>query len=79
MSMSGSAPGSNENGSKTASAGAGEGFIDLHAHYLPAVDDGAADLGATVDMVKGVDPAAVIDEVCVVEKTGGKTGHWSRP
>src|SRR5205823_4529695 len=46
--------GSSENGSKTASAGADEGFIDLHAHYLPAVDDGAADLRATLDMVKGV-------------------------
>lgn len=34
---------------------------------------------ALFDMVKGVDPAAVIRDVCVVEKTGGKTGHWSRP
>ena len=34
---------------------------------------------ALFDMVKAVDPAAVIDEICVVEKTGGKTGHWSRP
>jgi cyclic pyranopterin monophosphate synthase len=33
---------------------------------------------ALFDMVKAVDPAAVIGEVCVVEKTGGKTGHWSR-
>ena len=34
---------------------------------------------ALFDMVKAVDPGAVIDDVCVVEKTGGKTGHWSRP
>jgi cyclic pyranopterin monophosphate synthase len=34
---------------------------------------------ALFDMVKAVDPAAVIDGVCVVEKTGGKTGQWSRP
>jgi cyclic pyranopterin monophosphate synthase len=33
---------------------------------------------ALFDMVKAVDPAAVIGEICVVEKTGGKTGHWSR-
>ncbi len=33
---------------------------------------------ALVDMVKAVDPAAVITDVCVVEKTGGKTGTWSR-
>ena len=31
-----------------------------------------------VDMVKAVDPAAVISDVRVEEKTGGKTGHWQR-
>lgn len=30
------------------------------------------------DMVKAVDPSAVITDIYVVEKTGGKTGHWSR-
>ena len=34
---------------------------------------------AFIDMVKAVDPAAVIREVMVVEKTGGKTGTWTRP
>ncbi len=34
---------------------------------------------ALIDMVKAVDPAAVITEVRVVEKTGGKTGNWTRP
>ena len=34
---------------------------------------------ALVDMVKAVDPAAVITDVRVLEKTGGKTGYWSRP
>ena len=34
---------------------------------------------ALFDMVKAVDPAAEITDVYVVEKTGGKTGHWSRP
>ena len=34
---------------------------------------------ALIDMVKAVDPAAVITDVRVEEKTGGKTGHWSRP
>jgi cyclic pyranopterin monophosphate synthase len=33
---------------------------------------------ALVDMVKAVDPAAVITDVLVVEKTGGKTGVWRR-
>ncbi|MCD0447732.1 cyclic pyranopterin monophosphate synthase MoaC [Actinocorallia sp. API 0066] len=34
---------------------------------------------ALVDMVKAVDPGAVITDVRVVEKTGGKTGTWNRP
>jgi cyclic pyranopterin monophosphate synthase len=33
---------------------------------------------ALLDMVKAVDPAAVITDVLVVEKTGGKTGTWRR-
>ena len=34
---------------------------------------------ALIDMIKAVDPAAAITDVKVMEKTGGKTGHWSRP
>jgi cyclic pyranopterin phosphate synthase len=34
---------------------------------------------ALIDMVKAVDPAAVITDVRVEEKTGGKTGTWTRP
>ena len=34
---------------------------------------------ALIDMVKAVDPAAVISDVRVEEKTGGKTGRWARP
>jgi cyclic pyranopterin phosphate synthase len=33
---------------------------------------------ALIDMVKAVDPAAVISDVRVEEKTGGKTGTWRR-
>jgi cyclic pyranopterin monophosphate synthase len=33
---------------------------------------------ALVDMVKSVDPAAVVTDVRVEEKTGGKTGVWRR-
>lgn len=43
---------------------------------LTAVTVGAL---ALIDMIKAVDPAAVITNVMVREKTGGKTGHWSRP
>ncbi len=31
------------------------------------------------DMVKAVDPAAVLDAVRVERKEGGRTGHWTRP
>jgi cyclic pyranopterin monophosphate synthase len=34
---------------------------------------------ALIDMVKAVDPAAVISDVRVEEKIGGKTGAWRRP
>jgi cyclic pyranopterin monophosphate synthase len=34
---------------------------------------------ALVDMIKAVDPAAVITDIRVEEKTGGKTGSWHRP
>jgi cyclic pyranopterin phosphate synthase len=33
---------------------------------------------ALVDRVKAVDPGAVISDVRVEEKTGGKTGRWTR-
>jgi cyclic pyranopterin monophosphate synthase len=34
---------------------------------------------ALIDMVKAIDPAAVISDVRVEEKIGGKTGVWRRP
>ncbi len=34
---------------------------------------------ALIDMVKAIDPAAVISDVRVEEKTGGKSGTWRRP
>jgi len=34
---------------------------------------------ALIDMIKAIDPAAVISDVMVLEKTGGKTGQWRRP
>ncbi|WP_433008980.1 cyclic pyranopterin monophosphate synthase MoaC [Kribbella sp. CA-294648] len=32
-----------------------------------------------IDMVKALDPAAVLSDVRVELKDGGKTGHWERP
>jgi cyclic pyranopterin monophosphate synthase len=43
---------------------------------LTAVTVGAL---ALIDMVKAIDPAAVITDVRVEEKLGGKTGTWHRP
>jgi cyclic pyranopterin phosphate synthase len=43
---------------------------------LTAVTVGAL---ALIDMIKAVDPAAVITDVKVDEKIGGKTGLWRRP
>ncbi|MFF0264650.1 cyclic pyranopterin monophosphate synthase MoaC [Kribbella sp. NPDC004536] len=34
---------------------------------------------AVIDMVKALDPAAVLSDVQVELKEGGKTGHWERP
>jgi cyclic pyranopterin phosphate synthase len=34
---------------------------------------------ALIDMIKAVDPGAVLDRVRVETKDGGKTGHWQRP
>jgi cyclic pyranopterin phosphate synthase len=34
---------------------------------------------ALFDMIKAVDPAAIVTDVQVDEKLGGKTGEWHRP
>jgi cyclic pyranopterin monophosphate synthase len=34
---------------------------------------------ALIDMVKAIDPAAVLTDIRVEEKLGGKTGAWRRP
>ena len=34
---------------------------------------------ALIDMVKGVDRSAMIDRVVLLEKTGGRSGHYIRP
>lgn len=41
---------------------------------------GAAVAGlAVIDMVKGTDRLASIAEVVLLEKRGGRSGHWTRP
>jgi len=40
----------------------------------------AAVAGLTVyDMVKAVDRGVTLTDLCLVEKSGGKSGHWKRP
>jgi cyclic pyranopterin phosphate synthase len=46
---------------------------------MEALTSVAAAALALVDMVKAIDPAAVITGVRVEEKLGGKTGAWHRP
>jgi cyclic pyranopterin phosphate synthase len=39
----------------------------------------AAVAGLTVyDMVKAVDKGVVLTDLCLLEKSGGKSGHWKR-
>jgi cyclic pyranopterin phosphate synthase len=34
---------------------------------------------ALYDMVKAIDRGLVLTDLCLVEKTGGRSGHWIRP
>lgn len=34
---------------------------------------------ALIDMVKGVDRSAIVEHVVLLEKTGGRSGHYVRP
>jgi cyclic pyranopterin phosphate synthase len=43
---------------------------------LTAVSVGAL---AVIDMVKGMDRMAAIEQVELIEKRGGRSGHWTRP
>lgn len=67
---------------------AGENHVEIHASVRTADRTGVemealtavAVAGLTViDMIKGADPAASIEGVKVLTKTGGKTGDWVRP
>jgi cyclic pyranopterin monophosphate synthase len=40
----------------------------------------AAGAGLTIyDMVKAIDRGLVLTDLCLLEKTGGRSGHWVRP
>ena len=52
---------------------AGQTGVEMEA--LTAVSVAALTI---YDMVKAVDKAMVISDICVVEKKGGRSGHYSR-
>lgn len=52
------------------------GRTGVEMEALTAVSTAAL---SVVDMVKAVDRAAVISEVRVLTKSGGRSGEWSRP
>lgn len=63
-------------------------FIEIHATVRTADRTGvemealtAAAVGGltVIDMVKGKDRTAAIGEVVLLEKKGGRSGHWVRP
>ena len=39
-------------------------YVDLHTHLLPGIDDGAADLAATVAFAHRLAAAGVHDAAC---------------
>lgn len=66
----------------------GETYVEIQVSVRTADRTGVemealtavAAAGLTViDMIKGTDPAASIEQVKVLSKTGGKTGDWVRP
>jgi cyclic pyranopterin phosphate synthase len=46
---------------------------------MEALTGAAVGALALIDMVKGVDRSAMIDEVVLLEKSGGRSGHYVRP
>ena len=46
-----------------ASDPADDGLVDLHSHYLPWVDDGAADLQAALGLLKAAEANGIVDTV----------------
>lgn len=65
-----------------------ETFIDVTATVVVTAKTGAemealtavALAGLTLhDMIKAVDPAAILSDIRLLEKSGGKRGHWKHP
>ena len=61
-----------------------EARVEVHAHDRTGPEMEAMTAAATAaltiyDMCKAMDRAMVVDEVALLEKTGGKSGRWTRP
>lgn len=68
-----------ELGADTVEITATAGTADRTGVEMEALTAVAAAGLAMVDMVKGADPAASIDDVRLLRKEGGATGEWVRP
>jgi cyclic pyranopterin phosphate synthase len=58
--------------------------VEVHAHDRTGPEMEAMTAAATAaltiyDMCKAMDRAMVVDEVALLEKSGGKSGRWTRP
>lgn len=58
--------------------------VEVHAHDRTGPEMEAMMAASTAaltiyDMCKAMDRAMVLQEVALIEKTGGKSGHWKRP
>jgi cyclic pyranopterin phosphate synthase len=60
-----------------------EARVEVHAHdrtgpEMEAMTAAAAAALTIYDMCKAMDRAMVVEEIALLEKTGGKSGRWSR-
>jgi cyclic pyranopterin phosphate synthase len=53
--------------------------IDRTGVEMEALTAAAAAGLALYDMVKAIDRGMVLTDLCLIEKTGGRSGHWTRP
>jgi cyclic pyranopterin phosphate synthase len=53
--------------------------VDKTGVEMEALTAAAVAALTVYDMVKAVDRGVTVSELCLVEKSGGKSGHWRRP
>ena len=53
--------------------------VDRTGVEMEALTGAAVASLALYDMIKGVDRTAFVEGIRLLEKEGGKSGHWTRP